>query len=269
MNDELGIAVILVENGAHTEVADADFFGGIEIDAAMDARQSPLVLIFKIGTVGVFQDFEDDVVNPFQTSPRGGFLNSPPSGGVGGWVDKGSNTELCGFHGSLTVAHALTVDPYVEGAADGTEMDIDLLVFPYFGDGKRAAIDTRWIALHVGRVTLLGCGHHVGWINLERVAAAAIDGCTVAVHLPIGRHGECLPLGVIEVSRPETIRLFVGSLRPVELPLAIEGDFSGMVEIGACRFAVDLQDALVFPVVMGSPLHTSPEGGGCNTNANT
>ena len=149
-------------------------------------------------------------------------------------------------------------------------MDIDLLVLPFGWNGERTTINTRGITFHVGRIFLLWGGHHIRRINLERVAAAAIDRRTIAVHLPVGRHGEGLPLGVIEVSRPETVRLFVGSLRPVELPLAIEGDFSCMVEIGACRFAVDLQDALVFPVVMGrSPLHTSPKGGGCNTNANT
>ena len=64
MNDELSIAIVLIENSAYAKVADSDFLRGIEIDATMNARQSPLVLVFELGAVGVFQDLEDYMVNP-------------------------------------------------------------------------------------------------------------------------------------------------------------------------------------------------------------
>ena len=73
MNDELGILIILVKNSTHAEIADTDLIGGIKINAPMNASQTPLVLIFEIRAVGIFQDFEDNTVNPLQTSLRGGF----------------------------------------------------------------------------------------------------------------------------------------------------------------------------------------------------
>jgi hypothetical protein len=164
---------------------------------------------------------------------------------------EGCYAELGGFHGSLAVAHALTVYPYIEGAADGTEMDKDLLVLPFGRNSKRTTIDTRGITFHVGRIFLLWGGHHVRRINLERVAAAAIDRRTIAVHLPVGRHGEGFPRTIVEVGLPETVRLLIGRLRPIELPFAVEGDFTRMMEIGTCRFAVYLKNTLVFPIVMG------------------
>ena len=236
MNDKLGITIVLVENSAHAEVADSDFLRGIKINAAMDARQSPLVLVFKIGTVGVFQDFEGQVL------------------GDRCWVlvvtfQEGRYAELGWFHSSLAVAHTLTVYPYVEGAADGTEMDIDLLVLPFGWNSKRTTIDTRGITFHIGSIRLLWRGHHVRRINLERVAAAAIDRRTIAVHFPVGRYGEGFPQTVVEVGLPEAVGLLIGRLRPIELPFTVEGNFTRMMEIGTGRFAVDLENTLVFPIV--------------------
>jgi hypothetical protein len=49
----------------------------------------------------------DDGANPLLTSPRGGILNSPPSGGVGGGVEGGYYDD-CPYHGvGLGVLHAV------------------------------------------------------------------------------------------------------------------------------------------------------------------
>ena len=71
MNDELGITIVFIENSAYAEVTDSDFLRGIEINAAMNACQSPLVLIFEIRAVGVFQDFEDNMMDPPFVPPEG------------------------------------------------------------------------------------------------------------------------------------------------------------------------------------------------------
>ena len=130
-------------------------------------------------------------------------------------------------------------------------MDIDLLVLPFGWNGERTTIDTRGITFHIGSIRLLWRGHHVRRINLERVAAAAIDRRTIAVHLPVGRHGEGFPRTVVEVGLPEAVGLLIGRLRPIELPFTVEGDFTRMMEIGTGWFAVDLENTLVFPIVMG------------------
>ena len=162
---------------------------------------------------------------------------------------EGCYAELGWFHSSLAVTDALTVYPYIEGAADGTEMDIDLLVLPFGWNGECTTIDTRGITFHVGRIRLLWGGHHVRRINLERVAAAAIDRRTIAVHFPVGRYGEGFPRTIVEVGLPETVGLLIGRQCPIELPFAVEGDFTRMMEIGTGRFAVDLENTLVFPIV--------------------
>ena len=129
-------------------------------------------------------------------------------------------------------------------------MDKHLLVLPFGRNGKRATIDTRWIALHIGGIFLVWSGHHIRRIDFEGIAAAAVDGRTIAIHLPIARNVEGLPLRIVEIILPKAVGLFVGSLRPIELPISVKGDLTGMMEIGACRLAVYLEDTLVFPIMI-------------------
>ena len=128
-------------------------------------------------------------------------------------------------------------------------MNLNLLVLPFCRDGERTTIDTRRITFYESRVTLSGRCHHIGRINLKCIAATAVNGRSVTIHLPIPWNGERFPLAIVEIIFPKTIRLFIGCLCPIELPISIEGNLTRMMEIGTRRFTIYLKDALIIPIV--------------------
>ena len=96
----------------------------------------------------------------------------------------------------------------------------------------------------------------MGRVNLEGVSGAAVYGSAVAVHLPVARHSESSPSGVVERETVEVSRLFVGCLGPVEFPFPVERHLHVAIPVeirhegGTCRHTVLLQHILVLPVVL-------------------
>ena len=101
----------------------------------------------------------------------------------------------------------------------------------------------------------------VGRVLGEWVDDVRIDGDTVAMHLPVARHGEGVPLTHIIVGKIEVARPLVWCLDPVELPGAVERldvgrgpCLSGRLDCwegkqcGMAGFLVATDDLRVFPV---------------------
>ena len=91
---------------------------------------------------------------------------------------------------------------------------------------------------------------------MEGVAAAAVNGRAIAMHLPIAWYCKCRPSAVIEIGAPEPFGLFVWGGCPVEAPFPVEFHLAvarvcrEAEEIGTWGFTVLLQYALVFPIVV-------------------
>ena len=201
-----------VHRCTYGNIAQADIGGVIEQYIAVDAAEAPEVLVFKIGAVAVFVDFDGYLV-----------LTSFYIGG---------HIELRGFHGPLTIAHALAVDPNVEGRHHALKAEEGLsrgfvcccitATNPTVGHGERTAILAGGVALLIGGPLFLGLLGDVGWVNFERVACRYIDRCAVAVHLPVGRNSQRCPRRGIEVGTIEVLNTLIGGLRPPELPVTVE-----------------------------------------------
>ena len=91
---------------------------------------------------------------------------------------------------------------------------------------------------------------------MEGVAAATVNGCAEAMHLPIAWYRKCRPSAVVEIETPEPFGLFVWGGCPVEAPFSVEFHLAvawvccETEEISPWRFTVLLQYALVVPIVV-------------------
>ena len=170
----------------------------------MDAAKAPKVLIFQIGAVAVLIDLDGDLVfTMFEI-----------------WRD----VELRGFHRPLAVAYTLPIDPYIKSTHHALKAQESLaaITHPTFRHDEGTAVLPRGVTLFVGSPVFLRLSRNVGRIYLERIAGRDIDRGAVAVHLPIGRHGQRLPCRIVEVGTVEVYNPFIGCLCPTELPVAIE-----------------------------------------------
>ena len=95
-------------------------------------------------------------------------------------------------------------------------MNVDVLSLPIGRHSECAAIRAHVIAL----VLYSRWVHHP--IATPCILIVHIDGIAVAVQLPNARHRHGAPLGVIVLHSIEVGRALVGTLHPVELPLAFD-----------------------------------------------
>ena len=97
VDDEARIAVAAVEDSADTHIADADAGRGKERHRAVDARQTPHVLVFQITAVAVFEHTDGELLGAGPGGWR--MVRRVLPGGTLEQVVR--DTELGGFHRAL------------------------------------------------------------------------------------------------------------------------------------------------------------------------
>ena len=178
----------------------------VEQHIAVDASEAPEVLVFEVGAIAVFIHLDGNLIVTL--------------------LEIAGDVELRGFHGTLRVTHLLAINPDIEGRHDTLEAQESLPRLPPSGEGEGAPILTCGIALLVGGPLALRFAHHIGRVDLKRIACRDVDRCAKAmvaiIHLPVGWNGKLDPTAVVEVGAIEVLDAPLGCLRPSELPLAIE-----------------------------------------------
>ena len=185
--------------------------------------------------------------------------------GVVAGFEKLGDVELGGGAGVLGVADFLAVDPEVEGGVDAFEGEEGVAAVPIFGDGEVATVGADLIAIFLGEgeVVPLGNAHDAGRVFFEGIGDVGVVGGAVAVHLPVGGHGDVIPGGDIVVGFEEVDGAVVGVADVVEFPDPVEDAAEGGLEAfpGEGRLAggeghlggvggllVDAKDGFVFPI---------------------
>ena len=213
----------------------------IEQHVAVNAAEAPEVLVFQIRAVAVLIHLHGYQVLTF--------------------LEIGRDVKLRRLHRPLAIAYALTVHPDVKGRHHALEAQKRLTaVCPTVRHGECAAVLSRRVSLFVGCPCGLRLAHDVWRVNLEGVACRDVDRRSVAlsarVDLPVGRHGKRCPACRVKVRAVEVLDALFGRLRPAEQPLAVQAEPAVALllavrnEIRPCRFTVDLQHVVVFPVVV-------------------
>ena len=71
VDDELGIAVTAVEDGADADIADADARRSEERHRTVNTSQPPHVLVFKVAAVTVFEYLEGEMMEGSERGVKG------------------------------------------------------------------------------------------------------------------------------------------------------------------------------------------------------
>ena len=228
------IAVVGIGNGAHRIVRKSHILGMIDHDITMDATKTPEVLILEIRAIAVTINLDGNLILATPHILR--------------------DVELRGLHTALRVAHHLAIDPDIEGTHHTLEAQERLPQTPLGGQREATAVLPHGVALDVGRVFLFRRTHHTGRVNLEDITCRGVDGGSVAIHLPVGRHLEVIPLAVVEVGMVKLLHTLLGTSRPAEFPLAVERNGAVALRLAIAdkgstsRLTVDLQHVVILPI---------------------
>ena len=131
--------------------------------------------------------------------------------------------------GSLCVAHVLAVEPHESGRIDAAEVDQRAARIPAFGQLEGAhvgayGVDAVVLAAIVEAGTGLDERRGVG----VGIFDIGIDGAVVALHFPVGRHGDSVPRGGVEAFFIEGQRTLVGLWHEVETPRAVQAEVAAV-----------------------------------------
>ena len=167
-------------------------WSGMEVNITEDARESPKVLIFKVGTIAPTINFNRNVVYSS--------------------VHVFADFEFCGCAASLAVAYLLAVYPQIECAVYTIEIYKDFFVLPISREFKTSTIGTDRIIV----------GRNVGSILWEGIFYICINCSSIAFNFPIGRNRYFCPIkcGVINF-----IKIFWtqgGRRRPIKFPASVQ-----------------------------------------------
>ena len=195
-----------VEVGMCEEIEDAHGSHAVEVDVAVDARETPEVLVLKVGAVGPAVHLACYL--------------------VGAGVHILRDVEFGGVLCALDVARLVAVDPYVHTCRAAVEMQDGAASLPVGGDVEGALVASHGVVV-VG---------DIGPVLGEGIDYVGVDGCAVAQHLPVGGHGDVVPAGGVVARLPEIGRA-VGRLGcEAEFPGAVEAAEIGrlLVVAGKC-----------------------------------
>ena len=186
------VGIRSVEVALHEEVAHAGLRRGVEVDAAVEARQTPEILIFEVGAV------------------------APAIGVDGQQVFAGpqirGDVELGGHLRGLRITDLTAVDPHVHGRGARLEVEEDAPSGPAVGHDEAMAVGAYGVVV-VG---------NIGSVLREDVVDVGVDGYAEAVGLPVAGHGDGAPCRIVERLLEEAGGTGVGRGRPAELPVAVE-----------------------------------------------
>ena len=255
LDAQVAQAVILfagstLEIRVHKEVSNLHLGGGVHVHIAEDTGKAPHVLAFQVGTVAVAVYLCSNHV--------GTRLH------VLGDVEHGSRAAVLGE------TYLVAIHPQVEEGIHAIETNEYLAAIPISRKLHIAAVAAHGVrlGLHAG-VTLLvlvaGLGHHAGPVAHKGVALVAVDGGTVAAHLPVAGHINLCPAAHICFRLIEIQRTLIRAGNPVEFPVTIEREhqrgiiavaFQCLISVGkryieCTRFLAPLRKVLrILPVRM-------------------
>ena len=175
-----------------------------QLHRAEDAAEAPVVLILQVASVAPAIDLHAEPVVAL-TNVR-------------------SDIELGGRHRILTISHPLAVHPDIHCRVDATEVEDEILREHFLRHIKEPGIRAHGIAVLVGRPVLRRLGGHPRAILHEGIVDVDIDGCAVALRLPVAGHGNLAPLAHVVVLLIEFRRPLVGIAAPMEVPLPVKTD---------------------------------------------
>ena len=212
--------------GPDAQVLEANFRRGIDADAAENARQAEHILRFEERAVGVAIDLDRNRVFAHFRIIR--------------------DVETGGVARIFRETNVFSVHPKVEKRIDTVELDENLLFFPLFRHGERAAIRTHFVAIFVSRPVRRRRAHHTlapvidlalvienhGLVHIDGNAVFAFPTAFLLVprtflqphDVPVRRHGNVVPRRAVEVLFVEIERSLVGRLGEMELPRSVEAD---------------------------------------------
>ena len=160
--------------------------------------------------------------------------------------------ELGGSPAPLAVANEGAVHPDVEGRIHPVEAEKDLAPHPAVGDLEASPVGAHRVVV----------GGHERGVCGEGIGLVPIHGIAVAEELPVRRHRNLVPGGVVEAGLEEVLRPVGGAGDEVELPVAVQRDPARRVlgasrdrrfrrrvggERGPRRLPADLEDRRVLP----------------------
>ena len=109
-------------------------------------------------------------------------------------------------------------------------MENEILTEHLLGHIDKSDIRAHGVAVVVGRPVARRFGSHAGTVAHEGVVDININRCTVALCLPVARHGDFVPSADVVVLLVKVRRPLVGVPAPVEGPLPIEAhDFLALL----------------------------------------
>ena len=194
---QCSILVGVVESRIDREISNTHLISAIEVNAAVEPRQAPEILIFKVGTVApAIRLYCNCVIAFFQ---------------IGGDVKFGRHLS------HLAVSHFFAVDPDIHGSGTAFEVKEYSSAIPGIGEGECALI-----APH--RIVFVW---YVGWVCREDISEVGVDGRTISLQLPIAGNFYFSPVAGVVIILVEVNRSLSRSQYPVEFPRSIEREVPG------------------------------------------
>ena len=197
LDGELTIVVVVGQIGRDEHIVDVRLRTCIEISLAGNAAETPEVLVFVPRTIAPTHDLHGNQI----LLARNDVL---------------SDVELASYLGILRIAHILAVHVNCDVGSGRTDVHVHILAFPIGRDGERATIRAHVIALVL----------HSWWftspVATPCIGGVHIDGIAVTIQFPYSRHRHRAPMRVVIIQRIESLGTLVGTLHPMELPLALD-----------------------------------------------
>ena len=231
VNCQVAVRVICVEPGAGPEVAHMHARRGHEKHVTLDSADLPVILPFEIRAIREAVDLDGHR--------------------VGARLQERRDVELGRRLAPLAVSDLAAVHPQIHGRFHAAEMQKHLHSCPILRHFESLAIRAHGVPV----------GRHARWIRREGIGDVCVDRDAVAEHLPVRRHRDLVPRGVVEVGAIEISRAIRRIADPVEPPgtaqrpnerrpgrIARQRTFPirKRMEGGSRRFLVPFEDGGVF-----------------------
>ena len=138
---------------------------------------------------------------------------------------------------------------------NAAEVQYQVVAEHLFGDVDEGDIRAHRVAVLVGGPVLWRFTRHAGAVAPERILHIGVDGCAVALRLPVSRHLYLVPAAYVIVVALKARRPLLGVAAPMEQPLAVETHyllalfpFRGQLQRSVIGQFVDAQHMRVLPV---------------------
>ena len=179
INLKRGIGVAVIELRTHRKITDAYIWRVKQRNAAVNTSEAPEILIFQVRAIAILVHLHGNEVFTF--------------------VQVTGNVKFAGLHAALTVTNQGSVYPNIKSTHGTIETKERLsAALPVSRTSKFSSVLPHRVAFNKRGVRLLRLAHNPRRINAERITCRNINGCSVTVILPIGRHLKVRPRRIVE-----------------------------------------------------------------------